>query len=547
MNLPKNEASPVLKNPFYHRGPIRDRRYFFGRSKETRQALQMLGENQCISAVGPRRIGKTSFLLHLCDPEVRKEYGIGDEHLFVYVDCQGLEDLDRLQFYQWLWKEARKALKERGESEGWAQSISNFNDLRDAMEMVQNRGYRPTFLFDEFESLATNKGMDRALFSSLRNLSEGFQVTYATASQMPLLELTYYDDSILKSPFFNNFQAIPLSLLEPGEAREMVLSLTEMIGRVNYFSEEDLSFAFAVAGYQPFFLQVACYHLFERKTERGGLTAEDYEAVRQRYVEDVERYFHHIWSHSEMDEQESMRLACEGKVSDLSAEQRQRLERKCVLYGDALFSSAFTEFIRKQAGTVPKKVSAPIPSPPETAMEHALTEATQKIAAHIEQAIAPEIREIRSMLEDISLGGLEFLGNFEGLAIVEIADTQENLIPLSEEEAYVLSEGQTYQLRVTIQSQAQEPSEGSFDVIRLTDGQDVDTVNFTVSLDCDSLRLRPAKLEFTIGTRQAEAVTRAADLIADREGDHTIFVVVYQKSALVQIIRLDLKIRQENL
>ena len=369
MNLPKNEASSVLKNPFYHRGPIRDHCYFFGRTKETRQALQMLDENQCISVVGPRRIGKTSFLFHLCDPEVRKEYGIGDEHLFVYVDCQGLEDLDRLQFYRWLWKEAKKSFGERGEGEGWAQSISNFNDLRDAMEMVQNRGYRPIFLFDEFESLAMSKNMDQALFSSLRNLSEGFQVTYATASQMPVQELEYYDNSTLGSPFFNNFQNVPLNLLEPGEAREMVLNLTEMIGRESYFLEEDLSFAFAVAGYHPFFLQVACYHLFERKTERGGLTAEDYEAVRQRYVEDVERYFYHIWNHSAADEQESMRLICEGKVSDLSAEKKQQLESKCVLYGDALFSSAFTEFVRKQAGIEPKKVLAPVLPPPEGATE----------------------------------------------------------------------------------------------------------------------------------------------------------------------------------
>jgi len=368
MNSPNNGV-PLAENPFYHRGPIRDRRYFFGRTKKTRQALHMLGENQCISVVGPRRIGKTSFLFHLCDPEVRKEYGIGDEHLFVYVDCQGLEDLDRLQFYQWLWKEAKKSFRERGEGEGWAQSISNFNDLRDAMEMVQNKGYRLTFLFDEFELLATSKKMDRVLFSSLRNLSEGFQITYATASQMPLLELTYYDDSILKSPFFNNFQAIPLSLLEPGEAREMVLSLTKMIGRENYFSEEDLDFAFAVAGYHPFFLQVACYHLFERKTERGALAAEDYEAVRRRYVEDVERYFHYIWEHSEADEQESMRLVCEGKVNDLSAEQKQHLERKCVLYGNALFSSAFTEFIQRQAGIESQEVSGPVSPPSKTDTE----------------------------------------------------------------------------------------------------------------------------------------------------------------------------------
>jgi hypothetical protein len=60
MDLPWSEASPVLKNPFFHRGPVRDRRYFFGRTRETRQVLEMLCNGQCVSIVGPRRIGKTS-------------------------------------------------------------------------------------------------------------------------------------------------------------------------------------------------------------------------------------------------------------------------------------------------------------------------------------------------------------------------------------------------------------------------------------------------------------------------------------------------------
>ena len=62
MSLLRNNGSPVLENPFFHRGPIRDRRYFFGRESETRRALQMLRQDQCVSIVGPRRIGKTSYL-----------------------------------------------------------------------------------------------------------------------------------------------------------------------------------------------------------------------------------------------------------------------------------------------------------------------------------------------------------------------------------------------------------------------------------------------------------------------------------------------------
>lgn len=368
MNSPQDEISSVPENPFYHRGPVRHRRYFFGRAKETRRALRMLSKSQCVSVIGPRRIGKTSFLFHLRDPEVREKHGLGKESLFVYLDCQGLEDLDKLQLYQWLWKRAKRALEEQGEAEGWVENISDFSELRDAMETIQERGYRLAFLFDEFESLATSKSMNGVLFSALRNLSEELQVTYTTASQMPVGELTYYDDSVLKSSFFNSFQTVPLKLLEPDEAEKMVLGLTKMIGEKNYFSEDELDFVFEIAGYHPFFLQLLCYHLFERKTERGELTTEDYKIVRRQYVEDAERYFHRVWSHSEGDDRESMRLVCEGKIGHLSAEQRRQLERKCTLDGDAIFSSAFAEFIRKQAGTEPVQIpaSAPMPSEPVT-------------------------------------------------------------------------------------------------------------------------------------------------------------------------------------
>ena len=120
MNSSQSEAPPILENPFFHRGPIRDRRYFFGRTAETRRALQMLRKGQCVSIVGPRRIGKTSLLFHLRDPEVQRRYKLGTEYLFVYIDCQGLGDLDKPQFYQWLWREANEALAESGEANrGW--------------------------------------------------------------------------------------------------------------------------------------------------------------------------------------------------------------------------------------------------------------------------------------------------------------------------------------------------------------------------------------------------------------------------------------------
>jgi len=460
VNALQNESLPILENPFFHRGAIHDCRYFFGRTQETRQALQMVHYDQCISIVGPRRIGKTSFLRHLCDPEVQEQHNLGDECLFVYIDCQGMGNLDEPQLYQWLWEETERALAECGKAsvyesigenvgmasggkegtfihiphhqydiysryefglhqmlnqvgqdhphyvealvyqqrliENIAQSRllgdsearraersevvsrlnafalsalgmsfselcdsnsfsagqksperlpSSFREFRDAVTGLREKGYKLTLLFDEFEDIAQNPSLTPDFFSGLRGLAPA--LIYATASQDSLFDLTYADGSVLSSPFFNVFSEIRLSFLKPRAAEEMIAGLLKMAGQDGLFSRNDLAFACDIGGYHPFFLQLACYRLFEQKAERQELTATDYDSVRQRYAEDTEAHFHFKWRKLTADEQEAARLACEGGVSQFSSEQRRRLERKCVLYRDTIFSSVFAELVRK--------------------------------------------------------------------------------------------------------------------------------------------------------------------------------------------------------
>ena len=90
-----NDRRPIeVENPFFHRGPIRDPVYFHDRRLEAKHALRMLSNGQSVSVIGPRKIGKTSFLFHLCRPEVMLEHGLDPAHcICVYINC---EDLGRL-------------------------------------------------------------------------------------------------------------------------------------------------------------------------------------------------------------------------------------------------------------------------------------------------------------------------------------------------------------------------------------------------------------------------------------------------------------------
>src|SRR5210317_579573 len=86
-----NYAIMSVDNPFFHRGAIRRASYFHGRRSEVEQILGLLRNGQSVSLIGPRRIGKSSILLHICRPAVREPFGLQPPNaLFVMLDCQEL-------------------------------------------------------------------------------------------------------------------------------------------------------------------------------------------------------------------------------------------------------------------------------------------------------------------------------------------------------------------------------------------------------------------------------------------------------------------------
>jgi len=339
------------ENPFFHRGAVRDPRYFFGRTTEIRRILALVRRGQSVSVVGPRRIGKTSLLFHLSNPETAAMHGLGENQVFVYVDCQVLSDLDRLQTYQWLWKETKKTLKIQDEMGGWdpgtSRPLSNFSDLRDAMEMVQNRGYKLAFLFDEFEALASSPNLGADFFNTLRALSMDESVVYVTTSRASLLELVYVDQSVLTSPFSNIFHLVRLGLMEPHEARDMVDGLAAMTG-FKGFDEADHDFLHKVAGFHPFHLQVAAYYLFEEKMQGANPRSQIYRLVTSRFYEDMERYFHYTWERLSAEEWIALKQISEGREDEVSEENMKRLEQEGLVYQGAIFSQSFADFVRKQ-------------------------------------------------------------------------------------------------------------------------------------------------------------------------------------------------------
>ncbi len=280
------------KNPFYHRQPISNPRHFYGRPREVRQLFDLMRQGQSVSLIGPRRIGKTSLLLHL--PDVQTAHGLSpDEYVFVYLSCEGLEGSEQAEVYRaWL-----EDLSDHLEAPGLRSEVKTYRHFERAIRRLTGQGYRLIFLLDEFEGLSHNPCLGLDFFSGLRALTTRHSVVYVIASVRSLLELTYADESALTSPFFNIFLPLNLGLWPRDEARSMVSDMATGAGMS--FPPHILEQILTLAGGHPFFLQMAAYHAFaalkgeesvESWPERFRAEAEPHLAYYWRNLSDEARY-----------------------------------------------------------------------------------------------------------------------------------------------------------------------------------------------------------------------------------------------------------------
>lgn len=350
------------QNPFFHRGPIRDRAHFFGRQTELRQLLSLVGNGQSISLIGQRRIGKTSLLFQAALPEVLTDYDLNPaNYLFVYIDCGELTALDHEGIYQTLLEEINRVVTET-RTAGAPMTYRLFErSLRDLFSTLNATGHVPQLIIclDEFELLSRNPTLTPDFFSGLRALASRYPIAFITASGRPLLELTYANSSTLSSPFFNIFATIRLELFSEGEARELLYGLAHL-NKLN-FSEMTATTILKLAGPHPFFLQMAGYHAIEIRHAKGvTLTGGDYPILENRFQVDADEHYAYYWRNLTTAEQRilftlpAFQYADQGTARIL--EQMRRLEQKALIKACGVdcyeyLSASFRNFVQNQ--TVP--------------------------------------------------------------------------------------------------------------------------------------------------------------------------------------------------
>ncbi|MCB8985039.1 MAG: winged helix-turn-helix domain-containing protein [Ardenticatenaceae bacterium] len=335
-----------MTNPFYHRGAIRQAANFHGRRNEIEQILGLLRNGQSVSLIGPRRIGKSSLLIHLCRPEVRLEWGLDPAKTWlILIDCQELGGSPPEDVYETLLTGLHHAAAEAGVTlDPLPNSPGSYRDLDRTLYQISQNHVTVVFLLDEFELLAANEHLTPYFFARLRGLTTKYGLAYLTASQRPLFAITA-EEEILSSPFFNIFVTLPLGLYSDEEARTLFLARLK---------NTDISFGPALNQYlrflvgpHPFFLHVAGYHAYQALLQNTSLeTPEEFTQLDDPIEVEADSHLGYLWQNLTPEEQYVLAIA-DGSIDTL-----RLLEQQCLLVNEdgqyVYTSEILRRYVRRQ-------------------------------------------------------------------------------------------------------------------------------------------------------------------------------------------------------
>lgn len=335
----------TLSNPFYHRGAIRNAADFHGRDNEISQIIGLLRNGQSVSLIGPRRIGKSSLLIHLSRPEVRQAAGLEPAHsLFLLVDCQELGGSPPEEVYETLYLGLVETAQEAGLTlEPSSQDLGTYRALDRLLHQISQKEASVVVLLDEFELLAANEHLTPYFFARLRGLTTKYGLAYLTASQRPLFAITA-EEEILSSPFFNIFVTLPLGLYSDEESRTLFSS--RLAGNGIQFSEALVTYLMNLVGPHPFFLHIAGYHAYQAAQEAPLTNAAAFVQLDNPIEVESDSHLGYLWYNLTPEEQYALAIAA-GPIDSL-----RMLVQQCLLTQEngryRYTSEILQRFVRRQ-------------------------------------------------------------------------------------------------------------------------------------------------------------------------------------------------------
>lgn len=313
-------------NPYFNLTIIRNAEMFFGRTPLLRRFYETVINRQSISLLGPRYIGKSSFLWCASLPEIQARFPFDlSRRIFVFLDLREYltktcEDFFHSVSKEMLTQSAKVGLTLRAEGKGE-------DEFSNILDQIAELCFFPVLLLDGFDKVTRNEHFGPEFFWFLRAQASIGLVTYVTASIRPLYEVCHRD--IVGSPFFNIFYHYALEALAPEEALALITEPAQQAALP--FTATEVTLVQKLAGRHPFFIHRVCYVLYEEKLSQGEV---DELSLKNLAHKDLLPRFQSIWE--ELSAPDQMLLQDE-------AQQKGNQQRQLPELSE---SSLFRQFVR---------------------------------------------------------------------------------------------------------------------------------------------------------------------------------------------------------
>lgn len=273
-------------NPFSARAMLKNPKAFVGRAEQLHTLKNLLLTMQSCSVVGPRRIGKSSLLYHLCSPEYcQTEYPA--VYRFIFLDLQELSGSGPEEFFSIIISRLLKA--GLGDIPIDPEKDASVNGFRRLLGRISDADLRLVLCLDEFEMLSQNPHFEPDFFSFLRGLCSNYNLALVTSSRKSLFDLCHQGD-LQTSQLWNIFVELSLGLMPAAEALQLVSG--PFLGETLPIQEHDQAKILELAGQHPFFLQMAGYYLYEALASGQKV---DFAALENQFMAEAKRHYTFAW------------------------------------------------------------------------------------------------------------------------------------------------------------------------------------------------------------------------------------------------------------
>ena len=268
---------PEPRNPFIYGVPVPPSR-FVGRKREVRTIFNQIASPALGSVAinGEHRMGRTSLLHYVVDPDIAGGWGITpDRYILLYLDCQSISGFTPTRFWRRVLGLLPSWLGHKGLSEAIERLLSQeeiaCSDLDAVLDGIHRSGRRLVLQLDEFEwairtdteeDLATTRDFLSGLRALISRVPRALSLIVATREP---LEALCRPIKFIGSPFHTIFVSLSLKPFTREEAEELIDKYLKGTGVE--FSKEDRDFVYKVSKGHPYWLQNACFKLFEKKLE----------------------------------------------------------------------------------------------------------------------------------------------------------------------------------------------------------------------------------------------------------------------------------------